>query len=212
MSGIIVVGEDEVTRAIIKRVIRYIGNLPIDPVIQPVRGSQLKSLLENYNRLAASREIIILTDLDTVDCAPTLLKNWFTDKGISKHKNLIFRIAVTEGESWLLADRQGFATWLKIPLDLIPLPSSQNPRKEPGEIEVRPQCKPSLFIMKNLASRSTDKEKYRMLMPREGAKKGPQYNSCLLPFIEDKWNIATAIKYSSSLRRAVHKIKTRFLG
>jgi hypothetical protein len=212
MSGIIVVGEDEVTRAIIKRIIRYIGNLPIDPVIQPVRGSQLKNLLENYNRLAASRDIIILTDLDTIDCAPTLIRNWFTDKGISRHKNLTFRVAVTEGESWLLADRKGFATWLKIPIDLIPPPASQNPRKEPKEIEVRPHCKPSLFIMKNLASQSTDKEKCRMLTPREGARKGPQYNSCLLPFIEDKWNITAAIQCSSSLRRAIHEIKTRFPG
>lgn len=46
-----------------------------------------------------------------------------------------------------------------------------------------------------------------MLTPKGLAKKGPEYNSALLPFISTKWDIQAAANQSHSLRKAIAHIR-----
>lgn len=77
----------------------------------------IKKNISGFNNAAKGMPFLVLTDLDAEECAPTKIRNWLS---VPKHSNLLFRIAVREVESWLLADRAGFAKFLGIKKDLIP--------------------------------------------------------------------------------------------
>ena len=60
----------------------------------------LKKKIKGFNQVAKGIPFFVLTDLDQTDCPPLLIGKWLS---IPKHENLLFRIAVREIESWLLA-------------------------------------------------------------------------------------------------------------
>jgi hypothetical protein len=113
---------------------------------------------------------------------------------VPKQPNLIFRIAVREIESWLLADRTGFASFLNIKKQLIPL----NPDgiRDPKRLLI------------NLAKRSHRRLIRNAIVPTPGntARIGPDYNGQLSYFVTNIWNIEEALKNSDSLRRTVKAI------
>ncbi len=196
-----IVGEDEVTRAVIKRLLKdFRPDIEINKVL-PARGGQIKVLAPKYNQLKLP--IICLTDLDVYDCPPSLIKDWFVSN-LDNHL-FLFRIAYGEAESWLMSDRKGFSKWINANIDLIPDKKVIDRRKNIFEI-IFPY-KPSLYLMKEIASQSKNNEIKEGLVPREGAKKGPTYNSTLLPFIEKHWDINNAASYSYSLTKTIERIK-----
>ena len=72
---------------------------------------------------------VVLTDLDSPrDCPPGLVYSWI--KG-PLNPRFLFRVAVMEVESWVMADRAGFAAFLSIPLHRIPSPTDDilNPKE-----------------------------------------------------------------------------------
>ncbi len=79
---------------------------------------QIKKNLSAYNSAAQVTPWIVLTDLDNGTCAPTLIANWFS--GIHRHQRCVFRVAVREIESWLMADRAAFARHLRIQINRVP--------------------------------------------------------------------------------------------
>lgn len=201
MIDMIIVGEDAVTRAIIKRLLKYVG--PNVRVVreEPIRGGEIKQKILNYNGLY--QPVCVLTDLDTYDCPPTLIQDWFGEISINPY--LLFRIACDEAETWLMADKQGFSEFLGIQESLLPEIQRLDPMNFEN-IELRFLYKPSLFLMRELAPRSRHKNLVEQLTPRKGAKKGPEYNTAMLPFIEHHWNIEAAMLNSYSLRKAVQRI------
>ncbi|NJL59453.1 MAG: DUF4276 family protein [Desulfobacteraceae bacterium] len=202
MTDIIVVGEDDVTREIIKRLLQSYRK-DFDVIREePVRGGKIKKDVLKYNCL--NLPVIMLTDLDQYDCPPSLIREWFQEE--PKNPNLVFRVACDEAEGWLMADKTGFAKFLKISEDLLPALKSLDTRRNPQNIELAFPYKPSLFLMRELAQKSADKSLKEKLMPRTVAKKGSQYNSTLLPFVVNHWNIEAAIKNSYSLQKAVERI------
>jgi hypothetical protein len=144
-----------------------------------------------------------LTDLDQYNCAPELISEWF-GKAVF-HKQFLFRVAHKEAESWLMADRKGFSKWLDIPINLIPDSKIIDKRKSIFELEF--PYKPSLYMMKEIISKSSKKELVEKLTPNEGARKGPAYNSAIVPFIKNTWDIEYASRNSFSLKRTIEKIK-----
>lgn len=63
-------------------------------------------------------------------------------------------------------------------------------------------------MMKKIASASKNDTIRDSLLPKEGAKKGPLYNSILVPFIEKIWNIEDAAKNSTSLAKTLERLKS----
>ena len=71
-------------------------------------------------------DIFLLTDLNSSeDCPPGLIHSWI--KG-SINPRFFFRVAVMEVESWLMADRTGFASFLSIPIHRIPFSTDDIPK------------------------------------------------------------------------------------
>lgn len=108
MIGVYIVGEDDVTRHVIYRILSYCGAGRFTVLMElPARGGEIKNKIPNFNQLAMKFPVILLTDLDADNCAPELKRKLLG--GLEQAENLVFNVAVDEAEAWLMADRDGFA-------------------------------------------------------------------------------------------------------
>jgi hypothetical protein len=181
--------EDLLSEAILRKMINHTRR-PFCIGSSYCRGGigYLKRMLPGFNRTAKGMPFLVLIDLDRAECAPAKLSEYLP--GI-KHHNLLLRIAVKEVESWLLADRVNFARFLGISKDTIP--SSAEGIVNPKEMLI------------NLARRSRKRILREDIIPLPGstAKIGPNYNGCLIRFVNDLWDISHAIQSSPSLSRTM---------
>ena len=152
----------------------------------------LKKNVGAFNKSAKGIPILVLTDLDRGKCAPLLIAEWLPNP---KHNNLIFRVAVREIESWLLADRDNVAKFLGVSLSDLPL--------NPDEI-----LDPKKLVI-NIAKKSRKRNVRKAIVParKSTAKIGPDYNGMLSFFVQSDWSLNNAIKFSPSLSRAYEAIK-----
>jgi hypothetical protein len=201
--NVYIVGEDPVTYAIIKRILAYCSDDFKILSELPARGGQIRSQIEKFNELSLAHPVILLTDLDADTCAPQLIKKIIKDK----NEHFILNIAVDEAEAWLMADREGFAEYFKIKIEDMP-PAHQT--KQGGRkalTEMKFNYKSSRFLTYELVEKIRHTEFKQQLTPKKGATKGPEYNSCLLPFIQNKWDISTARRNANSLDRMIGRIQ-----
>jgi hypothetical protein len=205
---VIIVGEDDVCKAIIHRVLKFCdGNISILREM-PAKG-RVTTLITEFNSLSAYYPVILLTDLDNNGCPPA-----YTAKlmgGNDKHINFLLSIAVDEAEAWLMADRIGFARYFNVDIDLIPKPSKSKLQGRVEQIEIYCGVKTSWYFMNRILPHSTNKTLIKQMTPNPGATKGPEYNNVMLPFIHDIWDIEAAIENSDSLRSMINRI-LRLLG
>ena len=205
MTRVYVVGEDPVTLAIINRVLSVYA--PTLQVIQPLpaRGSEIKNKIGSFNQLSQSTPVILLTDLDTDDCAP-ILKNKLLG-GMEQNTNFILNIAVDEAEAWLMADRENFASFLHVNVKNMPesAPQKQGGRKALPEMSI--PVKASYYLTHILAPQSAETEIRERIAVVGKSCKGKEYNSALLPFIREQWDISVAMENSDSLKRMVSRIE-----
>jgi hypothetical protein len=151
----------------------------------------LKNNIKGFNQASVINPHFMLTDLDKYEC-PVALRNDWVDYELKP--NFIFRIAVREVESWVLADREGFSLFLNVSIVNFPL----YPDNEPDP-------KNTLIQLAKRSNKRTIKED---IVPiNQNAKIGPNYNGCLSEFVFRSWNIENAILKSDSLRRAYETIR-----
>ena len=206
-GGIYIAGEDPVTVEIIRRIVRdYAPSLHIISV-QPARGSELKSKVAAFNKLALTTPVILLSDQDTDDCAPIAKENLL--KGIQvQAENFIVNIAVDEAEAWLYADRAGLANYLKVEEEKMPVAKEAKFGGPRLRMEMDTPCKTSFHLTHILMKESKDETKRAQILVEGTAKcKGKEYNSALIPFIQDVWNVEAARKHSYSLDRMIRRIQ-----
>jgi|SRR5450432_704259 len=181
--------EDDLSELVIRRLLLDTGrDYSVGGVFGRGGFGYLKSRARNWNAAAAAgKSILLLTDLDHHPCPPGLIEEWLDAE---PHTNLIFRVAVREVESWLLADRDGLADFLGIGVAVMP--------SQPDQI---PDPKQSLV---NLARRSRRRTLRESIVPRDGstAVQGPDYNGCLGDFVRGHWNRNAALGGSPSLEGA----------
>ena len=122
---------------------------------------------------------------------PTVIYDWLP---VEKHPNLLFRIAVREVESWILADPANLSEFLSVKKTLVPTNTDAI-------------ADPKAAIV-GLARKSRSKAIRDRMVPRKGstAKQGPDYNGCLGWFVQKNWDIATAQGNSPSLARTVDRL------
>lgn len=187
--------EDLLSKLIIERILDFIGNFAIGESFGGRGFGYLKNNILKYNAAAeAGTPFLLLTDLDTCSCPSLLISNWLGNT--TRSHNLIFRVAVAEVESWLLADRRGISSFLSVSIDRIPQASDAEP--DPKRTLVQ--------IASNSRLRSVRDD----LTPRLGttAQVGPNYNSRLGIFIRDHWSIEDARQNSPSLSRTLNNIQS----
>lgn len=141
--------------------------------------------------------VLVLTDFrDTgMECIPAALQEYLFNKLKEPPRTYVFRFAVNEIESWLLADRDGLAQYLNTDISRIPL--------QP-EFEVYPKQ-----TIVNLARKSKKRLIREGVAPPQGhlSSVGPEYVPLMRRFISDFWNIEKAVCLAPSLKRCVLRLQ-----
>ena len=120
LNSIILAVEDELSEAISTKILNSF-DIEIGTVLREGGNTYLRQKAPELNRSASGMDVFLLTDLNSSeDCPPGLIHSWI--KG-SINPRFFFRVAVMEVESWLMADRTGFASFLSIPIHRIPFPT-----------------------------------------------------------------------------------------
>lgn len=185
--------EDQLSEAVLRTILKYSGRgYAIGTAYGRNGYGYLKRTIRGWNSAAKSRPFIVLTDLDDGECAPNLISEWLGT--VPMHPNLIFRVAVREVESWLLGDRPNIAQYLGVAADLIP--------HAPDHL-----LDPKATLVK-IAKSSRFSDVRARLVPKTGstARQGPDYNGCLVEFVDRHWVIDEASSNSPSLKRAIDRL------
>ncbi len=182
--------EDEVQRNILLKIIDA-QNFPFEvSAIYGLKGnSYIRSKLRSFNDASKFTPYLILTDLDQYHCPKQLLNEWIN---FETNPNFIFRIAVHEAESWLMADRKNFARFFHISHTRIP----PNPESVPNPKE----------LLLNLVSHSRQRRIRDEMLHFGKAVRGAGYNDMLSQFIFNTWNVEEASNASESLARMLRRL------
>lgn len=192
--------EDELSRSVAERLIK--GYCPENIVISELGGvfggcGDIKKNFDKYYRLSHQSYVFIITDLDKSECAPSLRQRWLSSARISEPlpDKMLFCIAQTEIESWLMADAAGISKILHI-----------------SRAKLRNDVEHSVLDAKeylvNLAKLSRSSIIKSGLTPGRGSKAstGLNYNHILVEFVKSEWDPVAASENSASLRRAIDKL------
>ena len=155
---------------------------------------KIQKRMAAFIRMARNgQRTFILVDLDKTECPPALIREWLgkpTNVSVKLPSKFLFRIAVRETESWLMADRKAIADFLKIPLS--------NLTKQPDHLD-----DPKQYLL-NLIRRKGRKKWHREMLPQGPfAIIGPAYNEKMCSFARDHWDPERAQDNSPSLKRAI---------
>ena len=165
-------------------------------IVENAQGKQgwtfVQRNLPALNEMARFTPCLALVDfMDTqMDCPPSVLSAWAPDR----RPNLIFRVVVRELESWLLADRQGIARFLRIPVARVPAaPEEEDDPKR---------------TLVNLARSSRSRRVSEALVPAYGASAvvGRDYNTEMERFIRSEWSPAAARTAAPSLDKCMTRL------
>ncbi len=196
--------EDAPSAAIVRRMAEY-RNRTSDhrllffegfPEVMRGNGNLAKKCPSFLNMAKSGLYVVCVTDLDTIGCPCFLLAEWFglpASRASSLPEKLIFRIAVREIESWIMADIHGWSEFIEIP--------AANFSQTPDELS-----DPKQFLLGVLRNKGK-KKKHAEMLPRGVSHIGPRYNETLCRFVETTWSPERAAKHSPSLKRAIHALQ-----
>ena len=197
-------GEDEVTRKIAKRLAQYISkklkvsNVTFEDLGIRERGSAVLRKLPQIVRLGKKYPIVFVFDSDG-ECVLEVLKKTCPEGWQDTFTTL--DLAIDEGESWLLADREGFADYFGIELKHLEFSNDQT--------EVTFPYQTSLYIMKNLVPKSNRKDVIQNMSCTDRGKKPSTYNLLWNDYIEKVWDASNAAVRANSLQRALKRIEKK---
>lgn len=181
--------EDVLSEAVGRKLIAIASpDLIVDQVIGKQGFGFLKSKVGALNNAAHNGVVsVVIADLDSGECPDKLRRDWLRG---AIHHNLLFRVAVREVESWLLADHQGFAKFFGVPEGRIP--------------QIADQVVDPKQTVVNLVRASRKSALKAALVPSRGAATtvGPEYNSTMLRYVDTDWDLPRARHRSVSLDRA----------
>ncbi|MCG8639300.1 MAG: hypothetical protein MI862_06175 [Desulfobacterales bacterium] len=156
----------------------------------------IKSKCEAFTNMAAAGiHTFILTDLDTAECACTLIRDWFAipkEDPVNLPSKCIFRVVVKEIESWILADHKAWADYIGIP--------EANFSSDPDQL-----VDPKEHLL-NVIRRKGKTKIHREMVPKGAAHIGPKYNEVLCEFVYSSWIPERAAENSPSLKRALRAL------
>jgi hypothetical protein len=158
------------------------------------RGSDyIRRKIRSFNQTARSSYYLTLVDFmgTRLSCPPDVVAQWLP----GPQPRMLFRVVVRELESWLLADREHLAEFLRVSVDKLPL--------NPEQVDDPKQ------LLVNLArhSRSARIRSALTPEPHSTALVGKLYNSELRLFIHESWDVDSARKNSLSLDRCLLRLR-----
>lgn len=180
--------EDALSEALGRKLIAHHFGPDIDITVLMRNGNgYLKTNISKFIDIARHYPLLLITDLDNLECAPSLKKSWLN--GRREPEEMVFRVAVREVETWLLADFQGFAGFLGLAVNAFPA--------EPESI-----ADPKAALLKLASKCRNGKNKDILPKPGSTSKIGLGYNDALCGFVENDWDLIAASGVSNSLNRA----------
>ncbi len=195
--------EDELSCAVMRRLFSYRNTsntggrrLVFSPGFPQNKAGfgQLKKMAPKLVQMCGKAGLFafVMTDLDRDECAPSLIRCWFSINP-PLPDSLIFCVAVREVEAWLLADRDNLADFLGI--------AKTNFSAEPENLDY-----PKRHLLDVIRSKGR-KRFHRDMLPKGNAHIGPEYNRVLCDFVENHWSIDKAQQCSPSLQRTVNALR-----
>lgn len=186
-----VIVEDALSETVMRKLLNHVG-FHGQPTFRDMRGNvKIRGCMRKFAEASRVFPHIVLTDLDRLPCPPALIQEW----GIRQiPATMLFRIAVHEVESWLMADREAFATYLHV-----------DPEKVPFEPDAEIDTKQSLF---SIVRRSKKIRLRSEILPTPGSHIGPLYNEHFCRFVRDFWRVDVAAGNSPSLARSMDRLTT----
>lgn len=189
MREILVVGEDELCGALGARLVEYAlpgWRLPLEPIVSG-GVTKLRAALPRYrDQLAAHQPVLCIADTDGT-CANEMLQAWLPRGPV---QNFLLRLAVNEAEVWVMADRAGFAKIFGVSVATL----SRDPERLADP-------KRELLALAGRSKVRTIREE--VFRADDRSKPGSGYNLHLCRFVRSRWDPASAMENSDSLRRAV---------
>lgn len=192
MNRIVLIGEDGLCVALGSRLIdAYLPGWQLAQ--EPIDTKGVTKLTRELPRYAEQarhvQPVLCVADTDG-QCVVQWLRAWLPSHA---NERLLLRLAVTEAESWLLADRTAFAEHFAVPLNKLP----QHPDEEPD---------PKGLILTLVKRSKTRLFREEMVAADDPSKKGSGYNIHLAHFVRHQWQAHRASAHSPSLSRAVKRI------
>ncbi len=162
------------------------------PAVTGGQGALKKKCPKFLNMAKGGLYTFSLADLDTCVCAEALIRQWFAlykGENIALPKQVIFRVAIREIESWIMADRDAWSDYIGIAR---------------GNFSTKPDALPDPKQYLLSVIRGKGHRKYhRQMLPAGTASIGPLYNTVLCKFVRERWSSVRASEYSPSLSRAI---------
>lgn len=188
MREIVIATEDVLSESVARRLVGETrSRLVVGNTIRRNGAGYLRSKFRNFCEIARRTPVLLIADLDTAACPPAMIDIWSRRDAIPGR--LLFRIAVRQIESWILADREGIAKFLSVRVANIP--------KAPDALG---NAKHALLQAAQKAPRSLRDE---LVAERNAiAAQGLGYNDLLSKFVRTTWNPRNAASRSGSLDRA----------
>ncbi len=194
MKRILVVGEDALCCALGEQLV--LAALPGWAVAgRPIDTKGVTKLIPALPRYAEQARFVQPV-LCIADTDGHCVKEWLhRNSPANGHQNLLIRLAVTEAESWLLADQEGFAHGLQV------------------EKRRLPRAPDDVLDAKGALLQLLTKSKLRYIRdeavsPTDRTRQGPGYNLHLSNFVRAFWNAERARESSPSLARAFKHLQT----
>lgn len=205
-------GEDTVTKLIAKRLIQHAASLEsleiteLEDANPRDYGTKALEKLKQMVRLTRFAPLVCVFDSDG-GCVVELLEKYVPDQACRqrgwKEPRLAVNIAIDEGETWLMADRAGFAAFFGVDENLIP-----QKLETAKELSQSIPYKTSGYFLNAIAPYSRKKKVVETFAVPRLNRKPPTYNRLWPDFIAKHWNIANACGNSESLSRAVARVRT----
>lgn len=159
----------------------------------PINSRGITRLLPGLPRYAEQAKHVqpVLCVADTDEKCPVDMRA----KWMPKHapSGLLFRLAVPEAESWVLADRVAFADFFCVPMNKLPM---------------RPECladaKAELLRLARISKIRHIREE--VVSSENLERQGVGYNTHLCSLIQGPWNANRASELAPSLGRAVQRL------
>lgn len=190
--------EDEATKAVLNKILSFVNGKsdnrfcmqPGFPSITRGFGKLKKTAKSFVDTTRNGCWAIFITDLDNIDSIQSLCNEWFSLPCFRLlPPQMVFRVAVREVESWIMADVQGISEFFNI--------HESNFSDDPDSLP-----DPKQYLL-NLIRRKCRKKVFQNMLPEDNQCIGIEYNPQLKKFINQNWDIERAMAKSTSLQRAV---------
>ncbi len=191
MTEMFVIGEDTLCCALGTKLVTDVLRWRLaQPAVDTMGVTQLKKSIARYIGLTHLHPVLCVADTDG-GCAMRLRRDWLPNFVPS---TFFLRLAVTESESWLLADADGFARFLDVASNRMP--------NRPDDL-----ADPKRTVL-TLARRSRRREiRQEVVSSRDPSKPGSGYNLHLSNFVMNHWSPDVAARASHSLAKAIHRLR-----